>query len=189
MASIITPLAIPDVLLIRPARHGDARGWFSEIFNAVELAAHGVDFHPMQENLAFSAEANIVRGLHAQAPPSAQAKLVRAARGRIFDVAVDARAGSPTFGQWAGVELSAETGDQVFVPAGFLHGYATREPDCEVVYLVDAPYDKAREIRVRWNDPGLGIGWGLTPEAATLSNADRGAALWANFKTPFSFRP
>lgn len=181
----VTPLSVPDLLLIRPARSGDARGYFSEVFNQAELAAHGIVFAPVQENLAVSTEAGVVRGLHAQAPPSAQAKLVRAGRGRIFDLAVDARRGSPTFGQWAGAELSAETGDQLFVPAGFLHGYVTREPNAEVLYLVDAPYDPEREIHVRWNDPALGVGWGVPPETAIVSPRDRDAPHWAEFESPF----
>lgn len=181
----VTPLSVPDLKLIRPARIGDSRGWFSEVFNRAELEKHGVRFDPVQENLAFSAEPNVVRGLHAQAPDSAQAKLVRAAKGRIFDVAVDARAGSPTYGQWAGAELTAEGGEMLFAPRGFLHGYATRVPGCEVAYLVDGPYDAAREIRVAWNDPDLGIAWGVDPANAILSDADRKAEAWAAFRTPF----
>ncbi len=181
----VTQLAVPGAMVIRPGRHGDARGYFSELFNQARYAEHGIDFNPVQENLAFSAEPNIVRGLHAQPPPVAQAKLVRAARGRIFDVVVDAREGSPAFGQWAGAELSAETGDQLFVPAGCLHGYATRTADCEVVYLVDAPYEPKGEINVLWNDPEIGIDWGLGADEAILSAKDAAGTPWADFETPF----
>lgn len=183
----ITPLPIPDVLVLTPGRAGDERGYFSELFNQAELAAHGVHFAPVQENLAFSADAGVLRGLHAQAPPSAQAKLIRVARGRIFDVSVDARRGSPTFGQWAGVELSAEKSQFAFVPPGFLHGYLTLEPGCEVIYLVDAPYDPQRELRVRWNDPAIGIDWKLAGEPI-VSAPDRAAPGWADFQSPFSLR-
>lgn len=181
----ITPLAIPDVKLIRPARIGDARGWFSELFNRARLADEGLDFAPVQENASFNPDPGVLRGLHGQAPPSAQTKIVRAARGRIFDVAVDARTGSPTFGHWVGAELSAENGHQLYVPAGFLHGYITREPGCEVIYLVDAPYDPARELRVRWDDPNLGIDWSAPTAGPALSAADAGAPSWAAFQSPY----
>lgn len=185
MQITITPLGLAGLVLIRPERRGDARGYFSELFNQHRFAEQGMAFAPVQENLAFSADAGVVRGLHAQPPPYAQAKLVRAARGRIFDVAVDARVGSPTFGEWGGAELSAETGDQLFVPAGFLHGYATREPNCEVVYLVDAPYEPKGEIGVRWNDPAIGIGWGVDAANVRLSAKDAAAMEWAAFESPF----
>lgn len=183
----VKSLPIPGAKLIRPARHGDARGFFSELFNKARYAEHGVSFAPVQENLAFSARPGVVRGLHAQRPPFAQAKLVRPARGRMYDVVVDARKGSPAFGQWAGVELAAATGDQLFVPAGCLHGYATLEPDCEVIYLVDAPYDPDGEIRVRWDDPALGVTWRLDGRAPIVSPADAAAQDWAAFDSPFRF--
>jgi dTDP-4-dehydrorhamnose 3,5-epimerase len=187
MRIAVTPLAIPDALLICPERVGDARGFFSEVFNKARLAEYGVDFSPVQENLAFNAEAGVVRGLHAQPPPYAQAKLVRAAKGSIVDVLVDARVGSSTFGRCVTVELSAETGDQVFIPAGCLHGYATREANSEVIYLVDAPYEPRGEICVRWDDAALGIDWGLKAGEAQLSAKDRAAHGWAAFQSPFRF--
>lgn len=183
----VTPLSIPDVLLIRPARNEDSRGYLSEVFSQSALAEHGASFAPVQENVAFSVEANVVRGLHAQAPPWAQAKLVRVGRGRVFDVAVDARRGSPTFGQVTGAELSAEAGTQMFVPKGFLHGYATLEPGCEVVYLLDAPYAPQAQIRVAWNDADLGANWGVPPDKAILSPSDRTGVSWAAFDSPFIF--
>ena len=139
----IEPTALAGVLVLTPARHGDARGFFSESWNRKTLREAGVDLPEfVQDNHSLSAATGTLRGLHFQAPPHAQGKLVRCVRGRLLDVAVDVRLGSPTYGQWVGVELSYENGRQLWVPPGFLHGFVTREPDTEIVYKCTAHYDK-----------------------------------------------
>lgn len=165
--------AIPDVLLVRPARHGDARGWFSELWNRRRFAEAGIGVDFVQDNLARSAAAGTLRGLHFQRPPAAQNKLVRCLRGRIFDVAVDLRRGSPSFGRHVAVELSAEDGAWLFVPEGFAHGYLTLEDGCEVLYKVDAYYDPMLEGGVAFDDPELAIPWPLPPGGPILSAKDR----------------
>ena len=168
----ITPLSLPEVLLITPKRHGDARGWFSETWSRRAMADAGVDADFVQDNQAFSARAGTVRGLHFQTAPHPQAKLVRVLRGAIFDVAVDIRPGSATFGQWVGAELTAERGEQIFVPRGFAHGYATLTDDCELAYTVDGLYAPETEGGVIWNDPDLAIDWRISGEPI-LSDKDK----------------
>lgn len=168
----ITPLAIPDVLLITPKRHGDSRGWFAETYNRKALADAGVDFEFVQDNQAFSARRGTVRGLHFQAAPHAQAKLVRVLRGAIYDVAVDIRQGSQTFGRWVGATLTADGGEQLLVPRGFAHGYCTLTDDAELFYKVDGYYAPQAEGGVNWRDPALGIDWPISPEEATLNARD-----------------
>ncbi|RAK64452.1 dTDP-4-dehydrorhamnose 3,5-epimerase [Phenylobacterium kunshanense] len=160
----ITPLAIPDVLLITPKRHGDARGWFSETWSERALAGTVAETTFVQDNQAFSASPGTLRGLHFQKPPFAQGKLIRALRGAIYDVAVDIRRASPTFGQWVAAELTAEGGEQLWVPRGFAHAYCTITPDCEIFYKVDNVYAPDQEGGVIWNDPDLGIAWPLDGE-------------------------
>ena len=160
----ITPLAIPDVLLITPRRHGDARGWFAETWSQKALADTTADTGFVQDNQAFSAAKGTLRGLHFQLAPHAQGKLIRALKGAIFDVALDIRAGSPTFGQWVSAELTAEGGEQLWVPRGFAHGYCTITDDCEIFYKVDSPYAPDCEGGVIWNDPDLAIPWPLDGE-------------------------
>lgn len=172
MAVRIIETQIPDVKIIEPPKFGDDRGFFSEVFNRRALAEAGVDFDPVQDNHSLSATVGTVRGLHFQGPPSAQAKLVRAGRGSILDVAVDIRQGSPTYGRHVAVELSASNWRQLFVPKGFAHGFCTLEPDTEVLYKVDAYYDPAVDFGVAWDDPALGIEWGVTPANAVLSGKD-----------------
>src|SRR5262249_46014622 len=128
----ITPLAIPEVLLITPKRHGDGRGWFAETWSRKGLAAAGIDAGFVPDNQAFNARKGTLRGLHFQTAPHPQAKLVRALKGAILDVAVDVRAGSPTYGRWVAAELTADRGEQLFVPRGFAHGYCTLTDDCEL---------------------------------------------------------
>lgn len=169
----ITPLAIPDVLLITPKRHGDARGWFSETWSRRAFEAGGLSHDFVQDNQAFSARRGTVRGLHFQQAPHAQAKLVRVLRGAIYDVAVDVRAGSPTYGSWVGARLTAEGGEQLLVPRGFAHGYCTLVDDCELFYKVDGQYAPDTEGGVIWNDPDLAIDWGVAPDDAVLSDKDR----------------
>jgi dTDP-4-dehydrorhamnose 3,5-epimerase len=168
----ITPLAIPDVLLITPKRHGDARGWFSETWSRKTLADAGVDADFVQDNQAFSARKGTLRGLHFQTAPHPQAKLVRVLRGAIYDVAVDIREGSPTFGRWVAAELTAEKGEQLFVPRGFAHGYCTLTDDCELAYKVDGLYAPQTEGGIIWNDPALAIPWPLAGEPV-LSDKDK----------------
>jgi dTDP-4-dehydrorhamnose 3,5-epimerase len=168
----ITPLAIPEVLLITPRRHGDARGWFAETWSRKTLAAAGIDADFVQDNQAFSARKGTLRGLHFQTAPHPQAKLVRVLRGAIYDVAVDVRAGSPSFGRWVGAELTAERGEQLFVPRGFAHAYCTLTDDCELAYKVDGLYAPETEGGVIWNDPDLAIPWPLDGEPV-LSDKDK----------------
>jgi len=179
---------IPDLLIVRPARHGDARGFFSETWSARAWAAEGLEVDWVQDNHSLSRAAGVLRGLHYQAPPIAQAKLVRCTRGRIWDVAVDARRGSPSFGQWFGLELSPENWAQLYIPRGFLHGFLTLEPDSEVQYKADNPYAPDCDGAVRWNDPDLAIDWplaGLGPEAPMLSAKDAAAPTLADWGSPF----
>jgi dTDP-4-dehydrorhamnose 3,5-epimerase len=177
-----TPIA--GLLLVRPKRHMDARGFFSETWSSEPWLKRGLDISWCQDNHSLSRPAGVLRGLHYQAPPMAQAKLVRCTRGRIWDVAVDARRGSASFGKWFGVELSAENGLQLFIPAGFLHGFLTTEPDNEVQYKVNNPYAPDCDGAVRWDDPDLAIEWPLIA-APVLSEKDATAPGFAQWETPF----
>ena len=168
-------LSIPEVLLITPKRHGDARGWFSETYVRKALAEHGVADDFMQDNQAFSAQRGTLRGLHLQIAPSPISKLVRCLRGAIFDVAIDVRAGSPTYGRWAGAELTADTGAQLYCPRGFAHAYVTLTADTEVFYKIDGYYDPAAERGLRWSDPAIGVAWPI--DAADIVTNARDAAL------------
>ena len=161
-----------SVKLLRPRRFADARGWFSESWNAARFAGWGVDVSFVQDNHSLSRAAGTLRGLHFQTAPFAQAKLVRCTRGAIFDVAVDIRSASPTYRHWVSAELSAENGDQLFVPAGYAHGFLTLEPDTEVMYKVDAPYAPEADGGVIWNDAMLAIDWPLGGAAPLLSDKD-----------------
>lgn len=178
--------ALPDVILVSPDRYGDARGYFSETFRANTYQEAGITGPFVQDNHAWSAEAGVLRGLHFQAPPKAQAKLVRCTRGAILDVAVDIRRSSPTFGQHVAAELSAENGQQLFVPEGFAHGYLTLTPDCVVVYKMTEYYAPETEGGLAWNDPDLGINWPATHGAPTLSPKDEALPRLASFESPFA---
>lgn len=171
---------------IVPRRFGDRRGFFAETYSARNYAALGVNVEFVQDNHSLSREANTVRGLHFQCPPHAQAKLVRCGRGAIFDVAVDIRRGSPTYGQWLGYELSAENGAQLYIPAGFAHGFATLLPDSEIVYKCSDYYSPETEGALRWDDPVLGIDWPLTG-APILSEKDARAPLLTDLDSPFEY--
>lgn len=187
---------LSPVRLIRPQRHGDARGWFVETYNRDTFAAIGIDCTFVQDNHSLSVPAFTLRGLHFQTPPRGQDKLVRCIRGRIFDVAVDVRKSSPTYGQWVGAELSAENGHQLFIPIGFAHGFVTLEPECEVTYKCSDTYAPDHDGGIRWDDPALrsldgqssGIDWGM-PTGATpeLSAKDKVQPLLADFDSPFPY--
>ena len=181
----ITSLRIADVKIVTPARFGDARGFFSETYNRERFIDAGIDANFVQVNHSLSAVAGTVRGLHYQAPPFAQAKLVRVLRGAIIDVAVDVRSGSPTYGEWVSAELSAENGKQIFVPRGFLHGFATLTADTEIAYKVDNYYSKECDGAVRWDDAELAIDWGIDTATATLSKKDLESPRFSDFNTPF----
>jgi len=179
----IDTTALPDVLILTPCRFGDARGWFVESWNARRMAEAGLDLPWVQDNHSFSAAKGTLRGLHFQSPPRAQDKLVRCTRGAILDVAVDIRAGAPTYGNWVAVELSADNGRQLFVPKGFLHGFVTLMDNTEVQYKCTDLYAPENDGAVRWDDPALGIDWGVT--VPVLSDKDARAPLLADIGTPF----
>jgi dTDP-4-dehydrorhamnose 3,5-epimerase len=176
----ITALDLPEIKLLRPARHVDVRGFLSELWNRSTLATHGIALDFIQDNLVQSTAVGTVRGLHLQRAPHGQAKLVTVLAGAVFDVAVDLRRGSTSFGRHVTQRLSAEIGEQLLVPAGFAHGYCTLEPNTLVLYKIDRPWQTGAEIALRWNDPALGIAWPVTPEAATLNDRDRTAPLLAD---------
>jgi len=181
----VTDCPIDGVRIIEPTRFGDARGHFCETYNARELGAIGIDCDFIQDNESWSGDTGTLRGLHYQAPPHAQSKLVRVSRGAVLDVVVDARKGSPTFGQWFSVRLSQEDGWQVFVPRGLLHGFVTLEPDTVVIYKVDDFYSREADGSVAWNDPDLAIDWGLDGQEPVLSEKDLNAPAWRDWTSPF----
>lgn len=170
-----------------PRRFGDDRGFFSEVWNYNELKAKGIDINFVQDNHSLSRPVGTVRGLHFQSPPHAQDKLVRCGAGVVFDVAVDARLGSPTYGKWVGVELSAENGKQLLIPRGFLHGFVTRVPSSELLYKCSDVYAPECDGAVRFDDPDLAIDWGIDPASAVLSVKDKNAQSFADFQSPFAF--
>lgn len=163
---------IEGIMLLAPVRYEDVRGSFSEVYNAEHFRQAGIACEFVQDSLSLSRLPGTVRGLHFQAPPHAQDKLMRVARGAVFDVVVDIRAASPTFGRHCAFRLDARTGTQLFVPKGFLHGFCTLEPDTEVVYKLSALYAPEAEYGVLWNDPDLDIKWPVSPAAAILSAKD-----------------
>ena len=169
----VTELDIPDVRILTPKKHGDNRGFFSETYNRNALAELRIDIEFVQDNHSLSAEKGVVRGLHYQLPPMAQDKLIRVVRGAILDVAVDIRRGSPTFGKHVSAVIGADNWRQILVPIGFAHGFVTLEPNTEVIYKVSSYYSPKDERGILWNDPKLGIDWGIDPSAAVLSEKDR----------------
>ena len=180
-------LKLSGVVLITPRRFGDDRGWFSETWSKCALAEVGITLDFVQDNHSFSAHVGTVRGLHYQSPPYAQDKLVRASRGRIMDVAVDVRKGSPTFGEWLAVELSAKNGKQLLVPKGFLHGFVTLDSNTEVQYKCTDYYAPECDGSVQFNDPDIGVDWGFTNEETVLSDKDKSAQRFKHFQSPFEF--
>jgi dTDP-4-dehydrorhamnose 3,5-epimerase len=177
---------IPDLLVIEPKRFGDDRGYFAETYNRQRLLEAGYDYRFVQDNHSLSSEVGTLRGMHFQAPPYAQAKLVRCVRGSIFDAVMDVRKGSPTYGHSFGLELSAENGLQLMVPEGFLHGFATRAPDSEIVYKVNNHYNREADGSVHWDS--CGIDWGLTGDPV-LSDKDKAAIPLDQFDSPFEWTP
>lgn len=169
----VQPTAIPDVKIVTPKRFGDHRGFFSETYNRQCFLNAGIAEEFVQDNHSLSVAVGTVRGLHFQSPPFAQAKLVRVARGRILDVAVDIRRSSPTYGRHVAVELSAENGRQLLVPVGFAHGFCTLEPNTEIQYKVTAYYSAAHDHGLAFDDPALGIEWPVPLDQAVLSEKDR----------------
>ena len=180
----VRPLPLDGVLEVRPDRFEDERGFFSETWSLARWIEAGIDADFVQDNHSFSRARGVLRGLHFQAPPMAQAKLVRVTRGSVFDVAVDIRQGSPTFGQWASAILSAERWNQLFVPEGFAHGFVTLEPDTEVQYKVTALYSPEHDRAIRFDDPAIGIDWPVASADLILSSRDRTAPSLADADLP-----
>ncbi|QYF86444.1 dTDP-4-dehydrorhamnose 3,5-epimerase [Brevundimonas sp. PAMC22021] len=172
---------------MRPRRFGDARGWFMETYSEGSAAAQDIHVRFVQDNQSFSAASGTVRGLHFQRPPHAQAKLVRCVRGSIMDYAVDVRRGSPTYGQHVAAKLTAEGGEQLFVPIGFAHGFVTLEPNTEIAYKVSDVYAPDCDGGLVWNDPSIGIDWPLPASGAVLSDKDRVLPTLAQFHSPFEY--
>lgn len=182
----IEPTSLEGIKLISPHRFGDHRGFFAETYSRHIYEAAGITNEFVQDNHSVSAQLGTLRGLHFQEPPHAQDKLVRCGRGAIFDVAVDIRIGSPTFAKWIGYELSAENGRQLFIPAGFAHGFMTLQPDSEIVYKCSDYYSPESEGAVRWDDPAIGIEWPLAIKPI-LSGKDAEAPLLTDFNSPFTW--
>ena len=178
----IRPLALEGLIEIRPQRFEDDRGFFSEVWHAPRFAEAGIDADFVQDNHSLSRVRGVLRGLHFQLGTAAQQKLVRVSRGAIFDVAVDIRPGSATFGRWAGLELSAAAWNQLLIPEGFAHGFVTLEEDCEVQYKVTRPYAPELERAIRFDDPDLAIGWPVERDALVISDKDRAAPSLADIR-------
>ncbi|WP_294541488.1 dTDP-4-dehydrorhamnose 3,5-epimerase [uncultured Rhodoblastus sp.] len=180
--------ASSPVRLVHPKRFGDERGWFTEVYSEKAFEALGIPVRFVQDNHSLSRPVGTLRGLHYQTPPCGQDKLVRCIAGSIYDVAVDIRRDSPTYGKWVGAELSAENGLQLFIPIGFAHGFVTLTPDVQVTYKCSSLYAPAHDGGVRWNDPAIGIDWPL-PEgvAPTLSPKDEKAQFLKDFVSPFDY--
>ena len=174
-----------ELILIKPDRHKDERGVFSETYSRRRYKEFGIDVEFVQDNHSISWETGTLRGLHFQAPPFAQGKLVRCSKGAIFDVAVDIRKGSPRFGDWVGYELTEENGYQLYVPVGFAHGFVTLNPESELMYKCTDYYAPKTEGSIRWNDPTIGIEWPLA-ERLILNERDAIAPFFKDFETPFT---
>ena len=181
----IAPITL-NLKFLRSTRINDHRGFFAETYSRRKYSQLGIDVEFMQDNHSLSRDVGTLRGLHYQGPPHAQAKLVRCGRGAIFDVAVDIRKGSPTYGNWEGYKLTAENGDQLYVPVGFAHGFVTLEPDSEIVYKCSDYYAPETEGSVLWNDPDIDIDW-PTVSGPILSDKDATAPLLSDLESPFTF--
>ncbi len=187
MDIVDTPLL--GLKIITPARYGDDRGFFSESYNRAQLANQGIEIEFVQDNHSVSGAVGTVRGLHFQAPPHAQSKFVRCGRGCLWDVAVDIRVGSPSFGKWFGIELTPENGHQLLIPVGFLHGFVTREPDTEIIYKCSDYYAPDCDGAVLFDDPAIGINWDISRPKAIISEKDAAAPLLADLENPFVYEP
>jgi dTDP-4-dehydrorhamnose 3,5-epimerase len=181
--------AIADVKLIKPVRHVDSRGFLSEVFKASELRKHAIDIDFVQDNHSLSVSKGVVRGLHFQIAPFAQAKLLRVTAGSILDVAVDIRGGSPSYGRHVAVVLSATDWNQIFIPDGFAHGYCTLEPNTEVLYKVNTYYSPEHDRGLLWNDPALGIAWPVSADEALVSDRDRKHPVLSRLPQHFRYEP
>ncbi|MFY9239615.1 MAG: dTDP-4-dehydrorhamnose 3,5-epimerase [Roseovarius sp.] len=184
----IETTALEGVLILTPQRHGDARGFFSESWNRARMEAAGIDIDFVQDNHSVSEASGTVRGLHFQTPPHAQAKLVRCGRGALWDIAVDIRRGSPTYGQWIGCDLSFENGRQLLIPAGFAHGFVTRAPGTEIIYKCSDYYAPDCDRALAFDDPDIGIDWGVERDQAQLSAKDAAAPCFATLDSPFVYQ-
>ena len=182
MSFTFEPLAIPEVVVVRPTRRRDERGFFQETYRASAFVAAGLDLPLVQDNLARSMR-GVLRGLHYQLPPHAQGKLVGVVSGRIFDVAVDLRVDAPTYGRWVGRELDSERGELLWIPQGFAHGYAVLSDVADVAYKVTAEYVAELDRGIRWNDPAIGVEWPL--ENPSVSAKDAAQPLLAAAENPF----
>jgi dTDP-4-dehydrorhamnose 3,5-epimerase len=183
----IRQLAIPGVHEITAKKFGDERGFFSETYSAAKLKPLGLPDFWVQDNHSYSAPKHTLRGLHYQIAPFAQDKLVRVTRGSILDVAVDIRRGSPTFGKWVTLEVSAKAWNQILVPKGFAHGFITLEPDTEVIYKVTSLYSPECDRGIRWNDPDIGVAWPLGSEEPILSGKDKIAPFLRETPADFTY--
>lgn len=184
----IATFEVPDVKLFRLRRHTDKRGFFSETYNSGALREAGVMTNFVQDNYSFSLAVGTVRGLHFQLPPATQAKLVMVLAGRVLDVVVDCRGGSPTYGRHVTVELSRESWSQLYVPEGFAHGFCTLDPNTSVLYKVSAPYAPEFDSGVLWNDPDLGIKWPVEAAAAVITDKDLALPRFRDLANPFIYR-
>lgn len=189
MTLTVHKTALPDVLRITLNRFSDSRGYFIETYNARDLATIGIMDAFVQDNYSRSTKPGTIRGLHFQSPPYAQAKLVRVARGRIVDVAVDIRRGSPTYGGHVAVPLSSDIDEILYIPPGFAHGFCTTEPDTEVHYKVSAAYSPTNDGGILWNDPSLNINWPDVAQNAIVSDKDLKLPLLQKFISPFDYKP
>lgn len=178
---------IPDLVLVKPKRHSDARGYFFESYRKDEWSQGGVDCDFVQDNQSLSVESGVVRGLHFQAPPRAQAKLIRCSKGAILDVAVDIRNDSPTYGQHVAVELSPENALQLYVPVGFAHGFCTLQPDTEVQYKCSDYYSPEHDAGLAFDDPTLRIRWPVAKANVILSGKDSRQPAFLSFRSPFVY--
>jgi dTDP-4-dehydrorhamnose 3,5-epimerase len=182
-----TKLELDGVVLVAADRFGDDRGFFSETYNLRVWRENGIDVDFVQDNHSVSSQIGTLRGLHFQTPPFAQAKLVRVTRGSVFDVAVDIRRGSPAYGKWVGVTLSAKEWNQLYVPAGYAHGFVTLEENTEFLYKVSAPYSKENDRSIRFDDPAFGIEWPIAAEQLVLSEKDKNAPFAKDVDTGFVY--
>jgi dTDP-4-dehydrorhamnose 3,5-epimerase len=184
MAISVRNLTLPELIVVQPKRFGDARGYFEETWNRRDFMTAGIAVDFIQDNHSLSEAKGTLRGMHFQTPPYAQDKLVRCTKGAIYDVAVDIRRGSPTFGAWAGVKLSAQTGEQLFVPKGFAHGFVTLEPHTEVQYKCSDYYDPSCDRSIRWDS--MNIVWPLS-DTPIVSEKDAAAPPFDEVNTPFVY--